>query len=102
MALNRQAVIDAVHALPLSDKLEVLQALSEDLNRAQGAPDAVEAGSIAFWSPKTIEELIAAQSAPVITDVRMLATGFWPEQESAEEINRFIAEQRNRARLQDA
>ena len=98
MALNLQAVIDAVHALPLSDKLEVLQALSEDLNQVH----AVEAGSIAFWSPKTIEELIAAQSAPVITDVRMLATGFWPEEEAVEDFNRFITEQRNRDRLQDA
>jgi hypothetical protein len=98
MAQELQSVIDAVHALPLSDKLELLQALSEDLNRIH----ALEAGSTAFWSPKTIEELSAMQSAPVITDVRTLATGFWPEDESAEDINRFLAEQRRSDRMRDA
>jgi hypothetical protein len=85
MALDLQTVIDAVHSLPLADKLEVLQALSEDLHRVY----TFEAGSTAFWAPRTIEELTAAQAAPVITDVRTLATGFWPEDESAEEFNRY-------------
>jgi hypothetical protein len=98
MTPDLQAVIEAVHALPLSDKLEVLQALSEDLHRAY----ALEAGSAAFWSPKTLEELATVQSAPVITDVRTLATGFWPEDETAEDVNRFVAEQRHRDRVQDA
>jgi hypothetical protein len=96
MTQDLQAVIEAVHALPLSDKLEVLQALSKDLNRVY----AFEAASTAFWSPKTLEELAAAHSAPVITDVRTLATGFWPEDETADDVNRFIAEQRNRDRRQ--
>lgn len=98
MAQKLQSVIDAVHGLPLSDKLELLQVLSEDLNQLY----ALEAGSAAFWSPKTIEELSATQFAPVIEDVRSLTTDFWPEDESAEDFSRFLAEQRHRDRMQDA
>jgi hypothetical protein len=53
---------------------------------------ALEAGSAAFWLPKTLEELVIAQPTPVVTDVRMLATSFWPKEETAEDLNRFIAE----------
>lgn len=98
MALDLQTVIAAVHALPLSEKLEVLQALSDDLSQLY----TLEAGSSAFWLPKTLEELRVAQPAPVVTDVRTLATDFWPEEETAEDLNRFIAEQRRRDRVQEA
>ena len=98
MALDLQTVLDAVRALPLSEKLEVLQALSDDLSQIYS----LETGSAAFWSPKTLEELIVSQSAPVVADVRTLATGFWPEEETAEDLNRFIAEQRHRDREQKA
>lgn len=98
MALNLQTVIEAVHALPLSEKLEVLQALSDDLSQLY----TLEAGSTAFWSPQTVKELTVAQPAPVVTDVRTLATGFWPEEETAEDFNQFIAQQRRRDRVQKA
>ena len=96
--LDLQTVIEAVHALPLSEKLEVLQALSDDLSQVY----TLEAGSAAFWAPKTLEALRDAQPAPVVTDVRTLATNFWPEEETAEDLNRFIAEQRRRDRVQKA
>jgi hypothetical protein len=98
MALDLQTVIDAVHALPLSEKLEVLQALSDDLSQIYS----LVAGSSAFWAPKTLEELRFAQPTPIVTDVRTLATDFWPEEETAEDLNRFIAEQRNRDRVQES
>lgn len=102
MAFDLQSVLDAVHALPLSEKLEVLQALSDDLSQIY----TLEAGSTTFWSPKTLEELIVAQPAPVVTDVRTLRVpigrGFWPEEETAEDLNRFIAEQRHRDRVQES
>jgi hypothetical protein len=94
MTLGLQTVIEAVHALPLSEKLEVLQALSDELSQLY----TLEAGSTAFWSPKTLEELSVAQPAPIVTDVRTLASDFWLEEESAEDLNRFIAEQRHRDR----
>jgi len=58
--------------------------------------------SAAFWSPRSIDEIAQTQGAPVITDVRALAVDFWPEDESADDFNQFIAEQRRADRTRDA
>jgi hypothetical protein len=56
--------------------------------------DMLETGSIAFLRGRTLDELIAEQQPPIITDLDALAADFWPEDESADDINAYIESQR--------
>jgi hypothetical protein len=58
--------------------------------------------SAAFCSARSIDEIAQTQGAPVITDVRALAVDFWPEDESADDFNQFIAEQHRADQTRDA
>lgn len=97
MTPQLQQVIAAARALSPRDKLELLEAISRDLQHTY----AFTAESAAFWSSPSIDEIAQAQAAPVVTDVQALAVDFWPEEESADDINRFIAEQRHADRMRD-
>jgi hypothetical protein len=90
MTPQLEQVIAAARALSPRDKLELLEVISHDLQRSYAFAEA----SAAFWSPRSIDEIAPAQDAPVITDIRALAVDFWPEDESADDINQFIEEQR--------
>jgi hypothetical protein len=90
MTPQLQQVIAAARALSSRDKLELLEVISHDLQQSYAFTEE----SAAFWSPRSIDELAQTQAAPVVTDIRALAVDFWPEDESADDFNQFIAEQR--------
>jgi len=91
MTSQLQTVIDAARALTPREKLALLQAISRDLQQIQDF--AKEAA--AFWSSRSIDEIAHDQpAAPIVTDVAALAVDFWPENESADEFNQFIAARR--------
>ncbi len=98
MPLELQQVIAAARALPPRDKLELLGVIWRDLQKIYALADE----SAAFWSPRTIDEIAQSQAVPVITDVRTLAVDFWPEDESADDLNQFIARQRRTDLTRDA
>lgn len=88
MTPQLQQVLDAARALSLNDKLQLLEVISRDVREWY----ALTAASEAFWSPRSIDEI--AQTAPVITDIRALAVDFWPEDETADDFNQFVTQQR--------
>jgi len=90
MTVQVQRVIETVRAFPISDQIEVLQAISENLQRN----NTLEISSTEFWQSRSIEELARLQSAPVITDIGALAADFWPDDESADEFNNYVNERR--------
>jgi len=90
MTLQLQAVLVAAQALSPRDKLELLEVISHDLQQSYAFIDQ----SAPFWSSRSIDEIVQAQAAPVITDIHSLAVDFWPEDESADDLNQFIDEQR--------
>ena len=98
MTLPLQQVIAAARALSPRDKLELLEVISHDLQQSYTFTNE----SATFWSPQSIDEIAQAQAAPVITDIHALAVDFWPEDESADDFNQFIAEQRRADRTRDA
>jgi hypothetical protein len=98
MSSELQQVIDAARALSLRDKLELLQIIARDLQEAEAFTEA----SPAFWSSRSLDAIAQSQSAPVITDVHALAVDFWPEDESADDFNQFIAVRRHADRLREA
>ena len=94
MSPQLQQVIAAARTLSPRDQLELLQVIAQDLQQA----DAFAQASAAFRSPRSLDELIQTRSAPVITDIRSLAVDFWPDDESADDFNQFIAERRRAER----
>ncbi len=98
MTPQLERVIADARTLSPRDKLELLEVISRDLQQTY----ALTQESAAFWSTRSIDEIVQAQAAPVITDVGALAVDFWPEDESADDLNQFIAEQRRADRLRDS
>jgi hypothetical protein len=98
MPSELQQVIDAARALSLRDKLELLQIIARDLQHAEAFTEA----STAFWSSRSLDAIAQSQSVPVITDAHALAVDFWPEDESADDFNQFIAARRHADRLREA
>jgi hypothetical protein len=98
MTPQLQQVIAAARSLSPRDKLELLEVISHDLQQSYVFTEE----NTAFWSPRSIDEIAQTQGAPVITDIRALAVDFWPEDESADDFNQFIAERRPADRTRDA
>lgn len=91
MSAQLQRVLAAARALSPREKLQLLQLIAHDLGETGPFVEA----NASFWSTRPLEEIIQAQSALVVTDVRALAVDFWPEDESADDFNQFLAERRH-------
>jgi hypothetical protein len=90
MSPQLEQAIAAARALSLRDKLELLEAISHDLQQSYAFAEE----SAVFWSPQSIDEIVQKQAAPMVTDIRALAVDFWPEDESADDFNQFVSAQR--------
>lgn len=86
-----ETIIRAVRALSPRDKLAILGIITQDLQQNH---DLVESNA-AFWAAHSLEHLLAAQNVPVITDTTLLRADFWPEDETADDINDYIMQRRN-------
>jgi hypothetical protein len=86
-----QHAIEAAQALSPREKYQLIEVIARSLTQA----DAIETQSIAFLRGYTLDELIAEQQPPVITDLDALAADFWPEDETADDINAYIEQQRH-------
>jgi hypothetical protein len=88
MTTSVERVFQTVQHLSPAEQLELIQAISQSLRRQyqQTEIDAI---------PKTVK-----RTAPV-TDLAQLAADFWPEDESADDINAYIAQQRRDDRLRN-
>ncbi|MSS70417.1 MAG: hypothetical protein EXS64_02905 [Candidatus Latescibacteria bacterium] len=91
MSAQLQQAIAAAHTLSPRDKLKLLETVVRELQQA----DALSEASAAFWSTRSLDEIAQTQSAPVVTDIHALVVDFWPEDETADDINQFIAERRH-------
>ena len=85
-----ETVIRAARSLSQSDKFELLQVLSHDLQHDLFLAEE----NALFWSSPSLEELIDIQQPPIITDISALGADFWPEDETADDINAYIEQQR--------
>ena len=52
-----------------------------------------------FWNTKTVDELVQEQKIEVTNNIAVLGVDFWPDEESVDEFNEFIQQQRQRDRL---
>jgi hypothetical protein len=86
-----QRAIEAAQPLSPREKYELIEVISRSLVQA----DALESRSATFLRGRTLDDLIAEQQPPVITDIATLAADFWPEDETADDINAYIDAQRH-------
>ncbi len=47
-----------------------------------------------FWENKSLEEILQATPVPPVSDISDLASDFWPEDESADDIIDYVYQQR--------
>jgi purine nucleoside permease len=85
-----ERAIEAAQRLSPREKYELIEAVARSLSQT----DTLEANSAAFLRGHTLDELIAAQQPPIVTDLDALGADFWPEDESADDINDYIEAQR--------
>jgi len=87
---NLEALIEAAQELSPLEQLTLMTALSESLRRS-----CLQTLSAAdFWKPKTLQEQIEAQQVEPVGDIARLRAGFWPQDESADDLIEYIYEQR--------
>ena len=86
-----QRAIEAAQPLSPREKYQLIEVIARSLVLA----DALESRSAAFLRGRTLDELIAEQQPPIIDDISALAADFWPEDESADDINAYVEAQRN-------
>jgi hypothetical protein len=88
MTTSVEHVFQTVQRLSPAEQLELIQVISQSLRRQY---QQTEVNAI----PETVK-----RAAPV-ADLAQLAADFWPEDESADDINAYIAQQRHDDRLSD-
>jgi hypothetical protein len=88
MTTSVERVFQSVQNLSPTEQLELIQVISQSLRQHYQQ-----------ISSDTIPENVK-RTAPV-TDLEQLAADFWPEDESADDINSYIAHQRRDDRLKD-
>ncbi len=81
-----ERAIEAAQRLSPREKYQLIETVARSLSQT----DTLETNSAAFLRGHTLDELIAAQQPPVVTDLDALAVDFWPEDESADDINDYI------------
>ena len=88
MTASVERVLQAAQHLSPAEQLELIQAITQSLlhRYRQTEVDAI---------PQSVK-----RTAP-ITDLAQLAADFWPEDESADDINDYIMQQRHEDRMRD-
>lgn len=86
MSPQLQAIINEAQQLSTREQMKLISVISKSLENKSKQVTV----NNNFWKSKTIEQLINEQRIKVADNV----SDFWPEDESADEFNDFIYEQR--------
>jgi hypothetical protein len=88
MTASVERVFQAAQHLSPAEQLELIQVLSQSLLQQYRQP---ESDAIPPYVKRTTP----------LTDLTQVAADFWPEDESADDINAYIAQQRREDRMRD-
>jgi hypothetical protein len=88
MTASVERVLQVVRHLSTAEQLELIQAISQSLLHQYQQP-----------SPNSIPPSV--KRTPPVSDLAQLAADFWPEDESADDINDYVAQQRHEDRMKD-
>lgn len=85
-----QAVLDAATELSPTEQLELIQGMVEGLHHRLTQPITTDFKV----APGEIGIPASVRRTPPVNDLARLAADFWPEDETADDINAFISKQR--------
>lgn len=91
-----QTVVAAAQRLSLTEQFEVIQVLTRVLQQEFMRPDTPASDNISTISLPT-----SVRRTPPVTDLADFAADFWPDDETADDINNYIAQQRIADRMSD-
>lgn len=80
----------AARKLSVDEQRELLRVLSTDLQNERHEAD-YEADATTFWTSPSLDELAAEQKPPTASNLDDYRADFWPDDETADDINAFIA-----------
>ena len=89
MTPQLQKAIATIQTLSNLEQRQLLQILSETVNKSSD----LEQQDRLFWQDTSLENLIEAQKAPIIEDIKNLAEDYWGE-DTTDEFLTFLKEQR--------
>jgi hypothetical protein len=96
MTAKLQFIVDAAQRLSPSEQLELIQTIFQSWQHR------FQQTAVSRELPPDSEALPAyVNRTPPVADLQSLAADFWPEDESADEINAFIAQQRAEDRARE-
>jgi hypothetical protein len=84
---NLQNIVNAAVKLSPGDRLELIEAVSRSLKQSWGQLERVNGEQV-----PAIPDYVRRTSP--VTDLKQLEVDFWPDDETADDINAFIARQR--------
>lgn len=93
-----QAVVAAAQRLSPTEQFEVIQALTRVLQKRYVRSNA-DTAPVNTRSTMSLPPHI--RRTPPVTNPANFAADFWPEDETADEVNDFVAEQRPADRMRD-
>jgi len=90
-------VVTAAQRLSVAEQLEVIQALTRVLQQRYWSV------GVPLMATEQMQSTLPAyiRRTPPITNLADFAADFWPEDETADDINRYLAQQRAADRLLD-
>ncbi len=83
--------------LSVDEQRELLRALSADLQKQPYDTD-YKTDAATFWASPSLDELVAEQQPPTANSLGDYVAHFWPDDETADDINTFIVRQRQHDR----
>jgi hypothetical protein len=93
-----RAVIDSVAQLPPNEQLELIEEISRSLKN-QYQPKVMRGRLEEFVPAESVS--IPIKRTPPVQDLAQLKADFWPEEETADDINAFIEQQRREDLLRE-
>ncbi|MCB0303978.1 MAG: hypothetical protein KDI38_09375 [Calditrichaeota bacterium] len=91
MSPQLKTIIDEARGLSPLEQIELISAISQWLGEHYPGLSIHSD----FWHPKTLEALLENHPAQPFEGIDDQAVDFWPEDESADEFNAFIEQQRH-------
>ncbi|WP_017326085.1 hypothetical protein [Synechococcus sp. PCC 7336] len=96
MAIDLRELTEQAQQLPLTQKLELIAILSNNIaNDAQ-----LQEASQSFWEPRTIQEHSQAHPVTPVVNVDELRSKAWPQTDRLDEFLNFLQDQRTTTLLE--
>ncbi len=94
MSPQLQTLINEARGLNATEQMELISAISQFLQKRYRINNN-------FWNAKTVKQHIEEQQIGITKSVSDLGVDFWPEEDSVDEFNEFIRQQRYDERLSE-